>query len=92
MNEPIRSVEIDRIRLTGLELRPERAERIQTLVEVELQRLLERDGVADGLVGGDVPSLHVPAMHLADPHSDRRVAGSLAHHVALALRDIGDRK
>jgi len=80
---------IDRIVLTDLGVTPERAEHIRELVEVELQRLLERDGWPDGLAGGEVPHLDAPTMHVAEPHSDSRLAGGLARSIAQALHGAG---
>ncbi len=89
MNDPVRTVEIDRITLTGLEVTPDRAEHIRTQVEAELRRRLQREGLPQGLAGGQVSRLHAPEMHLAEPHSDSSVAGALAGSISHALRDTG---
>lgn len=82
------SVDIDRIVLTDAGMVPDRAERISAMVEAELQRLLEIEGLPEGLTGGDIPSLEVQAMHLAEPQSDNRLASSLAMKIVQALRSI----
>jgi hypothetical protein len=92
MNDPMRAVEIDRIRLIGLEVTPERAKRIQGLVEVELQRLLGGERWADGLAGGEVSRLDASTMHVDRPHSDKHLANDLAQSIAQALRGAGDRE
>lgn len=89
MSNPMHTVEIDRIVLTDLGVTPQRAEGIRALVEVGLQRLLERDGLPDGLIGGEVAHLTAPTMHLAEPHSDSRLADGLAQGLAQALRRVG---
>jgi hypothetical protein len=89
MNDPARTVEIDRIRLTGLEITPERAERVRAMVEVELRRLLERERWPDGLAGGEVSRLAAPAMPVDRPHSDGRLANGLAQSIAQTLRGAG---
>lgn len=80
---------IDRIVLSDLGVAPERAERIRALVEVELQRLLERKGWPDGLAGGEVRHLDAPEVRLAKPHSDSHLAGNLAQSIARALQGAG---
>ena len=85
MNEPVRIVEIDRLRLTGLEVTPGRAERIRTMVEVDLQRLLERGEWPEGLAGGEVSRLDAATMHVDGSHSDGHLANGLAHSIARTL-------
>lgn len=88
MSEPVRSVEIERIRLTGLRVAPERAERVRARVEAELQRLLERGGWLEGLVGGEVSRLDAPTLHVGEPHSDGDLASGLARSVFQTLRGL----
>jgi hypothetical protein len=85
MSRPAHTIDIDRLILTDLDITPERAERIRVLVEVELQRLLARDGMADGLAEGDVPYLQAPALTLAAHNSDQQLVGGLVQRVAQAL-------
>jgi hypothetical protein len=80
-------VDIDRIVLTGLEVTPDRAEHIRRLVETGLQRQLQREGLPQGMAGGQVRSLLTPEMHLAEPHSVSSVAGALAGSISHALRN-----
>jgi hypothetical protein len=82
------TVEIDRIVLTDLGVTPDRAEHIRMSVEVELQRLLERDGWPDGLAAGEVPHLDAPEIHLAEPDSDSRLANGLAQSIAQSLQSM----
>lgn len=89
MSRPAHRIDIDRLILTDLGVTSERAEHIRALVEVELQRLLAREGVADGLAGGDLPYLQTPALPLAAHSSDQHLAGGLAQRVAQALNGVG---
>jgi hypothetical protein len=89
VRDPTLRVDIDRIILTGLEVTPDRAEHIRTLVETGLRRQLQREGLPQGLAGGQVNRLHAPEVHLAEPHSDSSVAGTLAGNLFYALRDTG---
>lgn len=81
-------VDIDRIVLTDFDLPPERAERIKGLVKLELQRMLEQEGLADGLVNSEVSDLGVPMIHPAELQSDTHLACTLAQRVASALRGV----
>jgi hypothetical protein len=85
----MRTVEIDRIRLSGLEVTPDRAERVRGLVEVELRRLVERERWYEGLVGGEVSRLDAPAIHVDTPPSDSHLASGLAQNIIQTLRKIG---
>ena len=89
MSDPVHSVEIDRIRLTGLEVTPERAERVRAMVEAELQRLLTQDGWPEGSAGGEVSRLDAPMMHVGTPHNDTHLASCLAHSIARILQGAG---
>lgn len=81
-------VDIGRIILTDLDVTADRAERIQAMVEVELQRLLEREGLPDGLTGSDVSYLSAPMLHLPESQSDSYLANRLAQRIAQALRGV----
>jgi hypothetical protein len=89
MNDPVRTVEIDRITLTGLEVTPDRAEHIRVQVEAELRHRLQREGLPQGMAAGQVNHLHAREMHLTEPHSDGSVAGALAGSILHALRHAG---
>ena len=88
MSDPAHTVHIDRIVLTDLAVTPDRAERIQALLEVELQRLLAQQGFTDNLTGRDVPHLEVPTTHLAEPLDDRQLAQGVAQSIAQALGGV----
>jgi len=88
MSDRVHSVEIDRIRLTGLKITPERAERVRGLVEAELQRLLERGGWPESLASGEVSRLSAPTWHVDIPHSDSHLANGLAQSIAQTLRGV----
>jgi hypothetical protein len=89
MSEPVHTVEIDRIRLTGLEVTPERAERIRGLAETNLRRLLTQEGWLEGSIGGEVSRVDSPTMHVDTPHSDGHLASILAYSVARTLGGAG---
>lgn len=89
MSHPAFRVDIDRIVLTGLEVTPDRAEHIRTQVEAELLHRLQREGLPQGLAGGQMNRLPAPEMHLTEPHSDGSVSGALAGNLFHALRDTG---
>src|SRR3712207_7589206 len=48
---------------------------------------LQREGLPQGLAGGEVNRLHAPEMHLAEPHSESSVAGALAGNISHVLRN-----
>ncbi len=89
MSDPILTVEIERITLTGLEVTPDRAEHIRARVEAELRHRLQREGLPQGLSAGQVDHLRAPGMRLAGPQSDGSVAGALTGSIFHALRDAG---
>jgi hypothetical protein len=88
MNDPALTVEIERIRLTGLEVTPERAGRIRAMAEVELQRLLRQERLPEGLSGGEVSRLDAPTMHVDGSHSDSQLASGLARSIARTLPGV----
>ena len=88
MSDPVHSVEIDRIRLTGLEITPERAEHVRGLVEAELQHLLERGGWPESLASGEVSRLDAATMHVDGSHSDSQLASGLAQSIFQTLRGV----
>jgi hypothetical protein len=90
MSKPAHTIDIDRIILTDLDVTPERAERIRALIEIELQRLLDGQGVVDGLAGGELPYLPAPPLALSGQNNDLHLAGGLARSVAQSLRGLGD--
>jgi len=88
VSDPMRTVEIDCIRLSGLEVTPERAERVRELVEAELQRLLEGRRWPEDLVGGGLFRLDAPTMHVDRPNSDGQLANGLARSIARTLGGV----
>jgi hypothetical protein len=89
MNDPVRTVEIDRITVTGLEVTPDRAEYIRTQLEAELQHRIQREGLPRGFPSERVNHLHAPEVYLAGPHGDGSKVGALAGSIYHALRDAG---
>ena len=88
MNDPVRTVQIDRVRLTGLGVTPDRAERVRAMVEAALRRLLEQERWSDGLTGSELSRLDAPTMQVDVPHSNSHVANDLAQSIARALRSV----
>ena len=88
MSDQARTIYIDRIRLTGLEITPERAERIRALIEARLQHLLEQENWPDGLTAGKISRLNAPTMRVSMPDSDNHVANGLAQSIAKSLRGV----
>jgi hypothetical protein len=86
MKKPLYLVEIDRLVLTGFDLKPSRAARIRTLVETELERLLQDGSLQDGMTSYEVFHLHGPQMHVSEPESDAQLAGGLATSIAATLK------
>ena len=79
------SVEIDRIRITGVELTPEGAERVRVLVEEKLGRLLMRADYGEGLAAADLSSVRAPALSLSPGRSETQLADGLARSIAAGL-------
>ncbi len=76
---------IDRIILNDMGITPDRAEGIRAMVEVELQRLLEQEGIRDNLESGEFSQLSTPEMYITESQSDLNLAGSLAQRIAQAI-------
>ena len=85
----MRTVEIDRIRMTGLEMTPERADRVRGLVEAELRRLLEGGRWPEDLSGGEISRLDAAILRVDTAHGDYYMANGLARSIARSLRDVG---
>ncbi len=79
------TVEIDRIVLKGLNVRPGRAERIRALVEANLENLFEREGMLNGPASGNVGILGAPARDVNANQSESRLAMDLARSIAAAV-------
>ncbi len=89
MSDPVWTVEIDRVTLTGLEVTPDRAEHLRTQVEAELRHRWRREVPPRSLAGGRVNHLRSPEVNLSEPHSDSSVASALARSISRALREVG---
>ena len=72
-----------------MELPPARAKQVREMIGLELQRLLEREGLPAGLMSGEIPSISVPELQLAGSHSDLRLAGNIAKRILQAMKGIG---
>lgn len=81
-------IEIDRIILTNLNVAPERAEHIRALIEMELQRRLERGGLPEGLRNTDIIHIQKASMMLTKPQSDALLANDLAQRILQSLHKI----
>jgi hypothetical protein len=88
MSRYVNSIEIDRIVLSGIELKQDRAERIRTMVEIELQRMLEREGLSESLVGKEVSRLEMPEIYLTKPYDEEEIVSCLAMSIYRALISI----
>lgn len=80
------SIEIDRLVFRGLTLSPERAERLRTLVELELQQLLGQGGGLEGMSGGEIAAVAGVRMDWPPEDDDQRLARSLAESIVQSLR------
>lgn len=81
------TVDIERIVLSDLDVTPARAERIRAMIELELQHLLERQGLPAER-GVNIANMSTPALHLTEIQNDLHVARSLAQSITQALRGI----
>ncbi len=88
MSRSVHTIEIDRIVLSGIELKQDRAERIRTMVEIELQRMLEREGLSESLVGEEISRLDMPEIYLTKPYDEEEIASCLAMSIYQALLGI----
>jgi hypothetical protein len=87
MNAQIHIVEVDRIVLEGLDVRPQRAERVRALIEAELQRRLEQEKLPERVASGDVSLAAIPALDIAlSALSDQEVADLLVERIIELLR------
>jgi hypothetical protein len=87
VNEQTELVEIERIVLEGLDVTPERAERIRALVEVELQQRLEQEGLLERLTSGEIRRPAIPALNVDLAELiDQEVAELLVERIIHSLR------
>lgn len=81
------SLTIDRIILHDLDLSPDRAEQIRTLIQQELTSLLAQGGWPGGhMESTDIHRLSAPPVQLGEPHSDSRLAHGVARSIARGLQ------
>jgi|LAHT01.1.fsa_nt_gb CheY-like chemotaxis protein len=88
MSRSVHTIEIDSIVLSGIDLKQDRAERIRTMMEIELQRLLERKGLSESLVGEEISRLEMPEIYLTKPYDEEEIASCLAMSIYQALLSI----
>ena len=88
MSLSVNNIEIDRIVLSGIELKQDRAERIKILIEIELQRLLEREGLSESLDESEISRLDMPEIYLTKPYDEEEIASILALNIFKALISI----
>ncbi|MGB7537782.1 MAG: hypothetical protein WBM17_04520 [Anaerolineales bacterium] len=85
MNRRLRSIEIDRIILDGLDVAPDRAEHIRRLVAAKLGSALSEGEIHDVSTGGSIPHLAAPPLASGAAHDDGGLAGGLAQSIARAI-------
>lgn len=88
MNDRSHTIDIDHLVLDGLDVTPDRAEHIRTLVETELERAMTLRGAIDGLSGSTVRHLEAPAIRVAGPHADGLLAAAVASSIAQAVGGV----
>jgi hypothetical protein len=69
-------------------MKQDRAERIRILVEIELQRLLEEEGLSENLAGEEISRFDMPGIYLTKPDGEEELASSLARSIFQALISI----
>ena len=82
-------IDIDQIVLDGMDVRPDRAEWIKEMVEVELRRILQREGLLDDLARTGIPSLSLPTIHLSETANGGQLVGNITSNIVQALQSIG---
>jgi hypothetical protein len=85
MNRRLRSIEIDRIILDGLDVTPDRAERIRLLAAAKLSRALAEGDTNSVSGSGSIPRLVAPPLEPGAARDDGRLAGNLAQSIARAV-------
>jgi len=79
------NVEIDRIRLSGLELMPEQATHLRALIESELGRMLSRERFGEAITAGEIATMKAPEMNLSSEPGERGLAEGVAQSIAQGL-------
>ena len=82
-------INIDRIILDNLDVTADRTQRIRGMIEMELQRMLEIEGINDAIHDSDISHLDTTALNINGPMSDNLLASNIAQRIACALRDLG---
>jgi hypothetical protein len=83
------SVKIDRILLRDLGLSPDRAGKIGAAVEMELQHLLDQEGLPDNLAEREILSVSVPEIDLFGPEREVLLPRLLAQAIFRVLGEDG---
>ncbi len=82
-------IEVDRLILRGLNMTPERGERLRALVEAELQKKMAQEGLPESFISGEMIDRERESIELPDLDDDRRIASSVAERIAESLRRSG---
>lgn len=85
MTKSAHTVEIDRLVLSGLELTPEQAGQVRSLLEAGLGRRLMAEGWPDHLTQSDTRYLQAPSVRLSMVHSPDRLAEGLTDSLGQTL-------
>lgn len=80
------SLDIDNIVIDDLEISPNRAERIRELVRIELERILEREGLSGRGTNGRLSSIAAPALGPSDLTNDTTLARGIALRIARSIQ------
>jgi hypothetical protein len=84
MNRRLRSIEIDRIILDGLDVTPDRADRIRRLVAARLGSALAESDLGYLSINA-IPHLSAPPLEHGAARDDGALAGDLAKSIAQAV-------
>ena len=82
------SIEIDRLILTDLDMTPVEAEALRPLLEAELQRRLERDGLPEAAADSQLRTIEAPVVQVNRAGNDRQLIGGLAQSISRSLRAV----
>jgi hypothetical protein len=89
LSKTVLNVHIDRIVLSGLDVDPGRADSLRSSIGRELQRVLAERGLTEGLKGGAISRISIPAMKASDLGSEALIASKVAKSVYRALGSHG---
>jgi hypothetical protein len=82
-------IEVERLILRGLNMTPERGERLRALVEAELQKKMAQEVLPESLIGGELSEQDRRSIDLPDFNDDRWLASSVAERIAEGLHRDG---